>query len=478
MSARIKYSPGLLAGALLLAGTSLSAADTGSVTSPEFGAVSITEPAGARKGFALLAGRAEAGRPGPAAVVGELAGAGYVVAAFDAEAWAERAGRRGGPCAYPAGDLETLAHDLERRAGFTDYATPLLVGTGPGAALAYAALAEAPAGTFAGAISLHFCPELPMAKPLCPGRGLKTRGPGGAVIAFLPGGTTRLADPWAVLPAGGPAACASDAAAFVGATPEARRVAPGSSADGGSGAADIRAALKTLTADGTPAPARPAGSTSSPVADLPLTEIPAAAGPVGDTVAVFLSGDGGWREFDRAVSRELSGRGIPVVGWDSLKYFWSARTPAGSAADLDRVIAYYTSAWHRPRVLLVGYSFGADALPLILPAARARQPVALVALLAPGAEGSLEFHVSDWIGGGRHADSVRLAPAIRALAPLPVLCLYGSDDRGSACRGLGAPGVRTLALPGDHHFNGDTARVAREILATLPAESGRGIPPK
>src|SRR4029079_10825846 len=51
-----------------------------------------------------------------------------------------------------------------------------------GASLAYGVLAQAPSETFAGAISLGFCPDIQIGRPLCPGRCLvsrkRARGPG------------------------------------------------------------------------------------------------------------------------------------------------------------------------------------------------------------------------------------------------------------------------------------------------------------
>jgi type IV secretory pathway VirJ component len=82
-----------------------------------------------------------------------------------------------------------------------------------------------------------------------------------------------------------------------------------------------------------------------------------------DTIAVMLSGDGGWAGLDKEVAAALSANGIRVVGLDSLRYFWTARTPEGLAADLGRIIDYYVSQLGKQRVLLVGYSQGADVLP-------------------------------------------------------------------------------------------------------------------
>ena len=68
----------------------------------------------------------------------------------------------------------------------------------------------------------------------------------------------------------------------------------------------------------------------------------------------------------RARRRLHRGGGIPVVGLDSLRYFWKARTPASAAADIDRALRYYLAHWKKQRALLVGYSQGANVLPFIV----------------------------------------------------------------------------------------------------------------
>ena len=83
------------------------------------------------------------------------------------------------------------------------------------------------------------------------------------------------------------------------------------------------------------------------VTDLPLVELHA-SGAGDDRFAIKLSGDGGWAGLDKEVARELTARGVPVVGWDSLRYFRDPRTPDGAARDLDRVIRHYTQAWRSP----------------------------------------------------------------------------------------------------------------------------------
>ncbi len=74
----------------------------------------------------------------------------------------------GGSCVFPDGDLEeNLSHYVQAYYKLPTYFTPVLVGYSAGASLAYATLAQAPRGVFAGALSLAFCADLDLTKPLC-----------------------------------------------------------------------------------------------------------------------------------------------------------------------------------------------------------------------------------------------------------------------------------------------------------------------
>src|SRR5881628_1208854 len=100
------------------------------------------------------------------------------------------------------------------------------------------------------------------------------------------------------------------------------------------------------------------------VDNLPLIKVPAKA-PGRDELAVLLTGDGGWAQTDKGLSEALTKGGIPVVGWNSLRYFLKRRDPDRSAKDLERILRHYLPLWHKERVILIGYSFGADVMPFL-----------------------------------------------------------------------------------------------------------------
>jgi type IV secretory pathway VirJ component len=125
----------------------------------------------------------------------ELAALDALVVGVDITYYLKQLERSSEPCVYPAADFELLSKYIQKKLGFPQYITPLLIGYSSGATLVYAVLAQAPGNTFSGAISLGFCPDLELSKPFCRGSGLQwTKGPKGKGYAFLP--ARHLEVPW------------------------------------------------------------------------------------------------------------------------------------------------------------------------------------------------------------------------------------------------------------------------------------------
>lgn len=366
----------------------------------------------------------------------------------------------GDACAYPAADFEALGQFVQKKLGYTKFHRPVLVGYSSGATLAYATLAQAPAGTFAGAVSLGFCPDLMLRKPMCRGAGLtyQTSLKLGQVFDPVP----RLADPWVALHGDQDQVCSPEAAAAY-----VRRVTGGTLVrlpkvgHGFSVPRNWMPQFKAAFAGLASAPAE-AFQAEPGLGDLPLVTV--AARRPGDTLAVLLTGDGGWAGLDRALASALAEGGVAVVGWDSLRYYWTPRTPDAAARDLARILAHYRTALRRPRIILIGYSFGADVLPFLarrLPT-EVKRDIEKVVLLGPGPRARFEFKLAEWLG--RTSDGLDVHSEVVQLAGLPLLCVRGAEEADSLCPRLDPAVARIVTLPGGHHFDGDYAGLARLIL--------------
>jgi type IV secretory pathway VirJ component len=389
-----------------------------------------------------------------------MAGLSYVVAGADTPDSLRHLASEGGSCTDVAKPVLALGAKLADRFGISGSLAPIVLGFGAGADLTYAALAQALPTAFHAGISVNFCPRFAVPKNLCAGRTLKTVSDAEG-MRLVP--SADLGSGWFLFQSEG--ICTPDARAFAadignanwvdlqGSELETIARAPAQS--------ELLALLQWLDPD-------IAGQiqAKSDLGDLPLREIPAAKGS-DDRMAVMLSGDGGWAALDRGIAAQLADRGIPVVGWDSLSYFWNTKTPERAAADLERVIRHYSQAWHKSEVILIGYSFGAGVLPFMT----SRLPPDLhgkvqeMALLGLGKRAMFEFHLRDWLGSG--AQGLPTAPEVARISWTKRLCLHGAEETESGCPELANRGVAVVRLPGDHHFNGDCASLVKRILDPL-----------
>ena len=209
------------------------------------------------------------------------------------------------------------------------------------------------------------------------------------------------------------------------------------------------------------------------VAALPLIIVPARATTTpaaGDVMVVLLSADGGWARLDQEVARNLSREGIPVVGWNTLSYYAHRRTPAQASRALAMVMRHYGTLWNRPRVLLVGYSFGADVLPLLynrLPP-ELRAQVTGVALLGLSGDAEFEFHLQDWVErtvGPRYAT----LPEVRRIRGIPLLCAHGQADHTSVCERIGTPNTLLFVTRSGHSLGSVASPVSTQLLKEIHA---------
>jgi type IV secretory pathway VirJ component len=230
-----------------------------------------------------------------------------------------------------------------------------------------------------------------------------------------------------------------------------------------------RLTLAALAASALLAPAMVRAQQPDPadasVRGLPLTEIPARR--AGDALAVFLTGDGGFAELDRQIANVLADSGIAVVALDTRSYLWQRRTPDETARDVARIARHYVAQWRRARLLLVGYSHGADILPFAadrLPADVASR-VSLIAMLGLGPGASFQFHFADLLRDIRRKSDLPIAPELEKLRGHPMLCIYGTDEDHSACRDADPALITRHALPGDHHFDRAYATIGALIVA-------------
>lgn len=377
-------------------------------------------------------------------------------------------------CWMPSGDLEVIAHDIEKQLNLPAYQQPVLVGYSSGATEVYGALAASPY-SFAGGLAMGFCPDLPANHNVCasdnfrpPPRDVKKN------VVMLPKVPELARDFYVVNGIQDEVCKPPEMHAFLDDMKNAHFYeAPGT----GHGFSrplrwgpEFDKAYDEVLASATEVnhprhDEAPAGTTASlgpkfEALKLPLefqwADKPAAA-------LIFVSGDGGWASIDRSVSGYLAARGVSVIGLNAQSYFWNERTPEQAGADLSRIVDV-ASGLQVP-VFVGGYSIGAETVPFMVdswPDAERRRLGGFV-LIAPSETATFEFKVVNMLFRAKQTTYV-VASAVKK-SQVPTLCLSGKDEapRDTACDDMGTA-AEAVSLPGSHHFNSKYDDVGKVVL--------------
>jgi type IV secretory pathway VirJ component len=190
------------------------------LTRAPFGPVRVYRPHGEVRSLALLVSGDGGWGAGVGSIAQDLAGQDTLVAGIDGKQFLRGLGEGGAPCASPATELAQLAQWLIARYHLPPQSRATLVGHSAGASLVYVALAQAAPGTFTGALTLSFCTELDLRRPLCPAAALRGLAiPSGTQLQ--PGGV--LPAPWIAVHGREDPVCPAEAGArFAGGVPGTR----------------------------------------------------------------------------------------------------------------------------------------------------------------------------------------------------------------------------------------------------------------
>jgi len=428
-----------------------------------YGSIKIAEPKGQPSGVVIFF----SGRTGlltaDEITAQTIANGGALVAEVDSRRYLHRLDKLNEKCHALVYDAEWLSRQLQRERRVPNYLTPIVAGVGDGGTVAEMIMIQAPSATIAGAVSLDPSETIASRRPICSDLLTTARRDG-----FRYGVPKKLPGFW-----------------IVGLTHEVRRAdrayilrlhnegapvdlheLPRSVTAGGA----LRSLIELHLAKERPTVANV--SKAPDVSGLPLAELPVEH--PSKLMAVVLSGDGGWRDLDKTIAENLQRQGVPVVGLDSLRYFWSRKTPGQTASVVASVIETFMARWSAEKVALIGYSFGADVIPFAynrLPPSL-RDHLVLIALLGLSKSADFEISVGGWLGEAPGADALPVLPEATKIPARLMQCIYGQDETDTACPTLELRGVETFRRNGGHHFDGNYAALAELILAGFKQRAG------
>lgn len=189
-----------------------------------------------------------------------------------------------------------------------------------------------------------------------------------------------------------------------------------------------------------------------------------------DYTIVFLSGDLGFNAgTGPKLLQHFTDEGVPVVALNSLTFFRHERT----RAEVDKLVRDLMNTardrfGHR-RLVLIGHSFGADALQLALTdlSVSERNDIMQVVMIVPTDDVYLQAQ-PDGHYSSRPADFDAVATA-HMLDWVPVLCIHGETEKGSLCPKLNLDNADIATLPGGHNLKLDDGLIYQTIQQAIDA---------
>ena len=359
-------------------------------------------------------------------------------------------------CHYMSDDLKDAGEAILRHLQLKQYFFPVIVGNGDAAMFAYAALAQAPKNTLAGAVSIGFSKQFRTDRPYCPGAEMKpvSDQASPAEREYLLGNNEPLPSPWVVISS---ASGQAEIDSFQNPLDEANSVVAETAKD------QRRAAIAAIH--------EMERSGEAGIQSLPVSVIR----PEGDAKAliIIISGDGGWRDIDKSIGENLATKGIAVIGVDSLRYFWARKEPAKIAADLQLLLTEYGKEFHTDNFALAGYSFGANVIPFAWPLLDkpVRKKVKVISLLGLSPDTEFEISVEGYLGSSTGA-SEDVRPLLARLPANKTQCFYGEEeveDGETACTSPELDQAERIKTAGGHHFDGNYDALADSIAARILA---------
>lgn len=170
-------------------------------------------------------------------------------------------------------------------------------------------------------------------------------------------------------------------------------------------------------------------------------------------MVIMLSGDGGWLGFNDSLAVAFANRGYHVIGFNSRTYFWHQKHPDETANDFAKFMDKYSAEWKIKRIVLSGYSFGADVVPFIynrLPE-DLKVKVSKLQLLSPYQTSDFKVRLADLIMTGGDNRTYKVKDEI-AKINIPVYCFYGQTENPKPLADVAMKDFFIRIVPGDHHY--------------------------
>lgn len=170
----------------------------------------------------------------------------------------------------------------------------------------------------------------------------------------------------------------------------------------------------------------------------------------GDRFIFYMTGDGGYSPFSENLCRLFQKCHCNVISLDN-SYFWGGKKLEEVTLSFEQVVRQVEVKKKMERMMVVGYSFGADITPFIVNhlSEEIRNRISEVVLLSPSKMTNLKIDLMS-LFFPEHSGKLDVISEINEIK-LPVKVVLNDND--SFSDSAFKEGVKVKRIPGNHHFD-------------------------
>jgi len=187
-------------------------------------------------------------------------------------------------------------------------------------------------------------------------------------------------------------------------------------------------------------------------------------------IIFYISGDAGFNTFSKSLGKDLHTFGYDVFALDTKAYFWNQKTPEQTSADIENYINKQLKGRKNQKVIIVGYSFGADVTSFVYNRfdENLKNKVQKVFIIGPSKSNDFKIHLREYFGQ-EIKGSLPVIPEINKMKNVPLMLVLSDFEFANFPYKNITLGTnyQMQHLAGDHHYGGNTKMLADFINVNL-----------
>ena len=183
-------------------------------------------------------------------------------------------------------------------------------------------------------------------------------------------------------------------------------------------------------------------------------------------VIFYISGDGGFNTFSKSLSKELHRNGYDVFALNTKKYFWKKKTPLQVSQDTESFLKEVTKDRKNKKIIIVGYSYGAEVAPFIYNRFDEdfQKNIQDLMIIGPTKYNDFEIHLEEYVAE-RPETGYNVIHEINQLKNIRfTLVVSDIENEDFPKNEITLKNYQFLHINGNHHFSGNTKMLADSIV--------------